>query len=85
MLRCVDLLWTDVSEESIASIFRVEKSASKEPAWGGGCRLHSHRCENLKSYIESGLFGYTFVFRKAVTKTYNYIYGSISEEYFILK
>jgi hypothetical protein len=34
----VDLVWTDVSEERIASIFRVEKSASKEPAWAGGRR-----------------------------------------------
>jgi hypothetical protein len=32
----VDLVWTDVSEERIASIFWVEKSASKEPAWAGG-------------------------------------------------
>jgi hypothetical protein len=35
--RCVDLASTDVSEERIASIFRVEKSASGEPAWAGGC------------------------------------------------
>jgi hypothetical protein len=53
--RRVGLVWTDVSEERIASIFRVEKSASKEPAWAGGCRLshgifHSHRRETLKSY-----------------------------------
>jgi hypothetical protein len=39
MWRRVDLVWTDVSEERIASIFRVEKSASEEPAWAGGCRL----------------------------------------------
>jgi hypothetical protein len=32
MWRRVDLVWTDVSEESIASIFRVEKSAIGEPA-----------------------------------------------------
>jgi hypothetical protein len=32
MWRCVDLASTDVSEERIASIFRVEKSASGEPA-----------------------------------------------------
>jgi hypothetical protein len=31
----VELVWTDVSEEGIASIFRVEKSASEEPAWAG--------------------------------------------------
>jgi hypothetical protein len=37
MRRRVDLVWTDVSEEHIASIFRVEKSASDEPAWEGGC------------------------------------------------
>jgi hypothetical protein len=28
-----------VSEERIASIFRVAKSGSKEPAWASGCRL----------------------------------------------
>jgi hypothetical protein len=62
MWRSVYLVWTDVSEERISSIFRVEKSASEEPAWAGGCKrstrrynpedgiLHSHRRENLKSY-----------------------------------
>jgi hypothetical protein len=39
MLRCVDLVWTDVSEECIASFFRVEKSASEEPGWTGECSL----------------------------------------------
>jgi hypothetical protein len=63
MWRHVDLVnWTDVSEERIASIFRVEESASEEPAWACGCRstrrhipedgiLNSHRRENLKSYM----------------------------------
>jgi hypothetical protein len=36
MWRCVVLVLTDVSEERIASIFRVEKSASEEPLWPGG-------------------------------------------------
>jgi hypothetical protein len=31
MWRLVDIVWTDVSEERIASIFRVEKSASRWP------------------------------------------------------
>jgi hypothetical protein len=36
--RRVDLVnWTEVSEGRIASIFRVEKSASEEPARAGGC------------------------------------------------
>jgi hypothetical protein len=35
MWRHVDFVWTDVSEERIASIFRVEKSASEEPGWAG--------------------------------------------------
>jgi hypothetical protein len=39
MWRCVDLVWTDVSEEYIAPIIRVEKSANEEPAWAGGCSL----------------------------------------------
>jgi hypothetical protein len=33
MWRRVDLVWTDVSEERIASIFRVEQSASEELAY----------------------------------------------------
>jgi hypothetical protein len=55
MLRCVDLALTDVSEERIVSIFRVEKSASGEPAWAGGCRL-SHQSETT-SYIRTGREG----------------------------
>jgi hypothetical protein len=31
MWHRVDLVWTDVSEKRIASIFRVEKSASEVP------------------------------------------------------
>jgi hypothetical protein len=31
--------WTDVTEERIASIFRVEKSASEESAWAECCYL----------------------------------------------
>jgi hypothetical protein len=53
MWRRVDLVdWTDVSEERIASISRVEKSASEEPAWAGGCRL-SHQSKT-PSYIRTG-------------------------------
>jgi hypothetical protein len=40
MWRRVDLVWNDVSEELMATIFSVEKSASEEPAWASGCRLH---------------------------------------------
>jgi hypothetical protein len=39
MWRLVDLVWTDVSEERIASIFQVEKSATKKQVWAGGSRL----------------------------------------------
>jgi hypothetical protein len=37
MWRRLDIVWTDVSEERITSVFRVEKSASEEPAWAVGC------------------------------------------------
>jgi hypothetical protein len=50
MWHRVDIVWTDVSEERFASIFKVEKSASEEPVWAGGCS------ENLKSYINVSLF-----------------------------
>jgi hypothetical protein len=51
MWRCVCLVLNDVSEERIASIFRIEKSVSEEPAWAGGCRL-SHQSE-ITSYIRT--------------------------------
>jgi hypothetical protein len=44
MWCCVGLVLTDVSEERIASMLRVEKSASEEPVWAGGCRL-SHQSQ----------------------------------------
>jgi hypothetical protein len=37
MWRRVDLVWTDVSEERIASIFSVDKSASEEPTSAATC------------------------------------------------
>jgi hypothetical protein len=55
MWRCVDLALTDVLEECVASIFRVEKSASGEPASAGGCRL-SHQSE-ITSYIRTAREG----------------------------
>jgi hypothetical protein len=36
MWRCVDRGLTEISEECVASIFRVEKSTSEEPASAGG-------------------------------------------------
>jgi hypothetical protein len=53
MWRRVDLVWTDISEERIASIVRVEKSTSEEPAWAGGCRLHS--------FIENYMFNVSYI------------------------
>jgi hypothetical protein len=53
--RCVDLALTDVSEERIACIFRVEKSASGKPAWAVGCRM-SHQSE-ITSYRRIGREG----------------------------
>jgi hypothetical protein len=43
MWRLIVLVWTDVSEERIASIFRVEKSASVEPAWADSVSSHQLR------------------------------------------
>jgi hypothetical protein len=49
MWRRVDLVWTDVSEERIASIFRVEKSASEEQELADGCRLRRRGSHILKT------------------------------------
>jgi hypothetical protein len=59
MLRRVDLVWTEVSEERIASIFRVEKSVSEESAWAGNCRLIQKKSQwrtNLGMVIKPGYF-----------------------------
>jgi hypothetical protein len=40
MWRCVDLALTDVSEERIASIFRVEKFMNGEPSSPEDVILH---------------------------------------------
>jgi hypothetical protein len=42
MWRRVYLVWTDVSEERMTSILRVEKSASEEPTWAGDWRLQRY-------------------------------------------
>jgi hypothetical protein len=52
MWRRVLLVWTNVSEERIASIFRVDKSTSEEPAWARSCRL-SYQSKTT-SYIRTG-------------------------------
>jgi hypothetical protein len=48
MWRCADVVWTDVSEEPVAPIFRVENSASEEPAWASGCSLQLADFSTLK-------------------------------------
>jgi hypothetical protein len=48
MWHRVDLVWPDVLEERIASIFKVEKSASEEPTWAGGCSLHTLRVQRCR-------------------------------------
>jgi hypothetical protein len=50
ILRRVDPVWTHVSEESIAYIFRVEMSACEELAWAGGRRTDSSRRWNITAW-----------------------------------
>jgi hypothetical protein len=39
MWRRVVFVWTDVSEDRIAYIFKVEKTASEESVWASSCIL----------------------------------------------
>jgi hypothetical protein len=66
MLRRVDLVWTDVKEERIAFIFRVEKSASEEPEWAGGCRLSHHSKTQPTSHAGSSLTDFSTLKMKAI-------------------
>jgi hypothetical protein len=64
--RRVVCIWTDVSEERIASNFRVKYQQSKKPEcrrWLGNTQHipedgnnHKYRCDNLKSYRVNTLF-----------------------------
>jgi hypothetical protein len=47
MWHSADLVWTGVSEECIASIFRVRRHITEDGF------LHSHSYENLKSYTKN--------------------------------
>jgi hypothetical protein len=51
MWRHVDLVWTEVSEERIASIFSAEKSGSAESAWPGGYSLHTADTRSTRRHI----------------------------------
>jgi hypothetical protein len=55
MWRRIDLVRADISEERIASIFRVEQSASEEPAWAGGCRQSVHTRSTRRHIPEDGI------------------------------
>jgi hypothetical protein len=57
MWRRVDIVWTYISEECITSIFRVEKSASEEPAWAVAADWATSR--KLLSAITQDLHGTT--------------------------
>jgi hypothetical protein len=48
-----DLVWTDVSEVRVASMFRVEKSASEEPAWASCSRLEAERSSETSVHKRS--------------------------------
>jgi hypothetical protein len=50
MRLLVDLVWTDVSEECIASIMRVEKSANEGPTWPGGCRCPRADLDDIEKW-----------------------------------
>jgi hypothetical protein len=41
MWQRVDLVWTNVSEQYIASNFKVDRSANEEPTWADGCSLQT--------------------------------------------
>jgi hypothetical protein len=49
MSRHVDLVWTDVSEECIAHIFRVEKLAREKLARAGGADFSTLKMQAIRS------------------------------------
>jgi hypothetical protein len=57
MWRRVDLVWTDVSEEYIAFIFRVQKYANEEPACAGGQQTEPP-VENTQLYKNKSVSGW---------------------------
>jgi hypothetical protein len=51
--RVYRVKWTNVLEERIASIFRVEKSASEEPALAGSSSLYSSKIVDKKEILRT--------------------------------
>jgi hypothetical protein len=69
--RLVDVVyWTDVSEDRIAFIFRVEKSASEEPAWAGSCSTAPHPRRRHSSQLRSCSCGAPCLTRGRVSLLY---------------
>jgi hypothetical protein len=62
MWRHVYLVWTDVSEERIPTIFRVEKSASEEPAWVDGCATSQKTAFFIVTAVKTSNLTYDFYF-----------------------
>jgi hypothetical protein len=71
-------LSTDVSEEHIASIFRVEEQASK--ALPGTC-LHADFLLDLFFYLEDG----SDTFLRNISLIFNRLYGVISQKMVLFK
>jgi hypothetical protein len=78
MWHRVDIVWTDVSEERSASIFRVQKFSTEEPAWGGGCTLQPP----AHAGSSSGMF-LSWRWRRYVSQKHRFtqdLYGSTSQK-----
>jgi hypothetical protein len=67
--------WTDVSEERIASIFRVQKSASEELAWAGSSRLLSLRLQPQQTII---LMLFTNLCIKSGLESSRFLHGKLT-------
>jgi hypothetical protein len=71
MLRHIGLVWTDNSEERIASICRIEKSASEEPESTGGLHRYVPPKRRLTQDLRGATSQNTAFFIVTAVKTSN--------------
>jgi hypothetical protein len=63
MWRRLDIMWTEVLAERIASFFKAEKTANEEPAWAGDC-IHVPPKRRFKQDLHGATSQKTTFFKK---------------------
>jgi hypothetical protein len=77
MWRRIYVVWTDFSEEHIASIFMVEKATSEEPAWEvASCYLYGATFQKTEFFIVTAVDTSNPILKDILDRLYQY-FGAV--------